>query len=806
MYSHAAARGSHVGGHWTYEQVDHLDLRSFERSQLQQEGLGLCDGDQIAVLFCGRWTAGFVGIIGDPYDRWPTILSSPLYWIETPDGKWSAKVPLELRKQIPLTVQTRHVVEDPHGKWKLICLPRPDLPFIDVTIKVAEGQGIQGIRQRELIQGSRNWRENFCCSYIVKRVYQDQWASNLMEIDGATIVINRESNKVLRRLSTSPEQQDAFLQGMQRPQRYQGGHFGERSYNHRSPPRARGQHASRGASTRSEGFHRGRYAFSAPSNQEHWPRDQPVREKPFHGQWTDSGSPRRDGACSSRGSSGIDGLAWRNAWRPVAATAKPTPAPALSSKTVVGSKSMAKPASASSYKTAADSKSIAKPASASSSKTSASSKSIAKLASALSVKTAAGSKSMAQLASALSSKTAASSKSMAKPASASSSKTAVSPKSIPTMITPTMINNYILRLSCTKLSENVLDDLTRRLNSTEISPKAFQDALDALTDLKRQFSSFELSPDAYQEALVALLDHESLAKLKLTVKPDVKPKSDLNVKPESAPIDSFGAEVAECTRKYGVPKIQPRRPKGSRNTRRPTRPEVGDAFKTSRSVQHEVNPAAKRRLTSLDRRESRRCLRLGLTPAGRRPSVTFSPANEGIYFDGEQAHLAGTISLPPDLVDPFLINPSLTFHPPPALVNVPARVLPAPRVREPLPIAPPPLVDSSGDTEDTGAVQPPAMEFAVHSPEGVSKAAATGVVSEEQAPEDPAEDLVPEGAIDSYVEPTVSASTKPTVSIDSRRALGANVVIPEGVVRLGSQFSSWIQGLAPHRSPPWKSH
>lgn len=176
MYSHAAARGSHVGGHWTYEQVDHLDLRSFERSQLQQEGLGLCDGDQIAVLFCGRWTAGFVGIIGDPYDRWPTILSSPLYWIETPDGKWSAKVPLELRKQIPLTVQTRHVVEDPHGKWKLICLPRPDLPFIDVTIKVAEGQGILGIRQRELIQGSRNWRENFCCSYIVKRVYQDQWA------------------------------------------------------------------------------------------------------------------------------------------------------------------------------------------------------------------------------------------------------------------------------------------------------------------------------------------------------------------------------------------------------------------------------------------------------------------------------------------------------------------------------------------------------------------------------------------------------------------------------------------------------
>ena len=417
MFWDAEAHGSHVGGYWTYEKVDHRDCRSFDRSQLQKENLGLCEGDQIAVLFEGHWTAGFVGIIGDPHNPWPTMLSAPDVDFEV-DGILQADLPQDptIRQHIPssvhsLQVVTRKVVVDQvqhvwpfvvdqvQHDWTFTCYPPPNEPFIDITVKVVEGQGIRGTRldECEFINDPRNWRDNFCCSYEVVRVFQSDWGADLREIDGATIAINRESNKVLRRLSASPEQQDAFLHNMQRPQRYQEEHFDERSFNHRSPPRARGQRASRGASTRSEGFHRGRYAFSAPSNQEHWPRDQPVREKPFHGQWTDSGSPRRDGARSSRGSSGIDGLAWRNAWRPVAATAKPAPASASASKTVVDSKSMAKPASASSYKSAADSKSIAK------------------LASALSVKTAAGPKSMAKFASASSSKTAASSKSMAKP-------------------------------------------------------------------------------------------------------------------------------------------------------------------------------------------------------------------------------------------------------------------------------------------------------------------------------------------------------------------------------------------------------
>lgn len=74
FYQYARSFGSFHGAYWTGELVDHRYLGPFSGSQLQQDGLGLCHGDQIAVLYWGHRTAGFVGIIGDPHHVWPTML------------------------------------------------------------------------------------------------------------------------------------------------------------------------------------------------------------------------------------------------------------------------------------------------------------------------------------------------------------------------------------------------------------------------------------------------------------------------------------------------------------------------------------------------------------------------------------------------------------------------------------------------------------------------------------------------------------------------------------------------------------
>ncbi|EJK44820.1 hypothetical protein THAOC_36610 [Thalassiosira oceanica] len=73
---------------------------------------------------------------------------------------------------------------------------------------------------REFLADPRKWRGNFCCSFEVVRLYQPEWDTFLREIDGATVAINRETKKVLRRLSTSPSQQEAFLQRMPVQRRY----------------------------------------------------------------------------------------------------------------------------------------------------------------------------------------------------------------------------------------------------------------------------------------------------------------------------------------------------------------------------------------------------------------------------------------------------------------------------------------------------------------------------------------------------------------------------------------------------------
>ena len=107
MYEDAAAHGSYVGGYWTGQAVDHHDLVGFDPAQFRKEGLGLYNGDQIAVLFYGRWVAAFVGIIGDPHHAWARMLMSP----DVVDGKltYLPRNP-SIRQHIPSSVQSLQVV------------------------------------------------------------------------------------------------------------------------------------------------------------------------------------------------------------------------------------------------------------------------------------------------------------------------------------------------------------------------------------------------------------------------------------------------------------------------------------------------------------------------------------------------------------------------------------------------------------------------------------------------------------------------------------------------------------------------
>lgn len=653
LHQHAKSFGSHPGGYWIGEAVDHRDLERFPRPLLKQDRLGLYHGDQVAVLFRGCWTAGFVGITGDPHNAWPTMFSAP-----------------------------ERVYDE---QWNETLIPQPDEPFIDVTFQVADGLGStwspQGQRLPKLVTDPRRSREYFCCSYKVARVYQSQWRYYLAQIDGATVIKNRESNEVLHRLLSTPSRVEDFIHEMQHPQRHPEETFDGRCFGRRWPPRAGDRRDSLRTLRGRPGFHRGRYAFEAPSDQERWPRARSVRKEPFVGRWSDSHSPQEDSTPPFRGRSDVDANAQRGSatrWRCRESTdelqPKVTPLP--------------KPKSAESSKPAVT------------------------------------------------------------PAPASSSKTTAAGPKISVTLRPT-----------------VKPEPTLKPGSTLAKPPLLPGTAPAL-----------------------------------------------------ATAVSFGANVAECIRKYDV---QPRRRKESKNTRKPTRPEVGDDFMAGRSVQHEVNPAARRRLASLDRRDLRRRTRSGLRPPPRQPSVSFSRFDDEVYFAGEQAHLSGTISLPPDLVDSFLLDPCLTLCPSQAIVTKPARALPTPRVRQPLPIAPPTSADTP-DTEVTGADQSPPMEFAAHSPGGVEEAVVPrfasddepyisflfpGGVTEAAADVSAVGHPVPEGAIDLIDDAPVATSSNANVSPDVSQVSGVTAG-PDDTTQpgtRGSNLSTQFQTLLSRWNRTWQA-
>ncbi|EJK51961.1 hypothetical protein THAOC_28817, partial [Thalassiosira oceanica] len=189
--------GSYFGNYWTGEEVVETDLHPFAPSALLQDGLGLCCGDQVAVMSCdGHWQAAFVGIVGDPYRTWEQRLPQP----------------------------------------------RAGESYIDLTVFVEQGQGWLdrtrfGLSDKcptsscERYRFKNDTRDKFCCSYHVVRVFSSDWSTHLQEIDGSTIVINYETKQVLRRLSASPSHQEAFLQRMPVQRRYPE-ESGGRNYGH----------------------------------------------------------------------------------------------------------------------------------------------------------------------------------------------------------------------------------------------------------------------------------------------------------------------------------------------------------------------------------------------------------------------------------------------------------------------------------------------------------------------------------------------------------------------------------------------
>ncbi|EJK67075.1 hypothetical protein THAOC_11939 [Thalassiosira oceanica] len=138
----------------------------------------------------------------------------------------------------------------------------------------------------------------------------------------------------------------------------------------------------------------------------------------------------------------------------------------------------------------------------------------------------------------------------------------------------------------------------------------------------------------------------------------------------------------------------------------------------------------------------------GHQPTIHSPSATFMASDDEVFFNAgnDQAYRRGALSMDPKLVDSFL-HSSLTLN-----------------------------VDPLVGLRCPAASSPPS-ELGIHSPEGVDDFAALAV----QAPERvPTEDQVPEGAVDSTVDPTAAASTKAAVYISSRRASNAPVIVSEG--------------------------
>mmetsp|Transcript_33622 Transcript_33622/g.75913 ORF Transcript_33622/g.75913 Transcript_33622/m.75913 type:complete len:858 (+) Transcript_33622:505-3078(+) len=789
FYRVAASHQGFCGGYWTGEAVDRHDLVRLEPSQLQQNGLGLCLGDQIGVLYEGRWVAGFVGVIGDPFDAWSTMLSASTEVLEVNGEVLKVTGPpisSDLSPLVPSpSIRERTYGPDADGtysNWKQFSYPPPDAPFIDITVSVADGQGMTGDRLelREFLADPRKWRDNFCCSFYVVRLYQPEWDTFLREIDGATVVINRETKEVLRRLSTSPSQQEAFLQRMPVQRRY--------------PEESVGRNCGR--SGRRDGLYGSR-----------------SQREPSRNRWSASRMPS-DGSCRQEAPRfTFSGGTFRGCpvgpnYKPASKSQKPVVElkSASKSETAVPSKPMVELKSAVKSKPDVELKSTVKPAPVIrlqahrllrlanrrlaaldaaravdrsfdrgyadlNRSCAALNAQLDRLESGESVSDADLSQSILVLSTSLSK-----SQSAVQSMSAAKSETVV--KSEPTVVskpvakskpavvsTPAVTPKPAVKLPCDPPALRLARPPTELLSPVRSQSEVASVSLVApppVVELPPRPASAPNRQDAIGFA-------EGWTSRTSRARREPSPTSD----------DPHSSAVADCVKKYV--KVQPRpqhraRPRRLRASSHASKKD-GDQFHAARQTSLPVGTTARRQFDgrSLDRRDERCRGKSGRPPSTRPPSATFMASDDEVFFrDDGLAYRWGALSMDPKLVDSFS-HSSLTLVADPLVESevTPVSVPTTPRVRKPLTITKPPLDTSTTATQVvpapisadvTGDVPPPPTDLGHHSPEGVGDV----------------EDRVPEGAVGSTVDPSVVASTKAAVAISSRRASTAPAIVSEG--------------------------
>ncbi|EJK75052.1 hypothetical protein THAOC_03235 [Thalassiosira oceanica] len=778
FYRVAASHQGFCGGYWTGEAVDRHDLVRLEPSQLQQNGLGLCLGDQIGVLYEGRWVAGFVGVIGDPFDAWSTMLSASTEVLEVNGEVLKVTGPpisSDLSPLVPSpSIRERTYGPDADGtysNWKQFSYPPPDAPFIDITVSVADGQGMTGDRLelREFLADPRKWRDNFCCSFYVVRLYQPEWDTFLREIDGATVVINRETKEVLRRLSTSPSQQEAFLQRMPVQRRY--------------PEESVGRNYGR------SGHRDGLYGSRS-------------QREPSRNRWSASRMPS-DGSCRQEAPRfTFSGGTFRGC--PVGPNYKPA---SKSQKPVVELKSASK------SETAVESEPMVEL------------KPVVKSKPAVVSEPVVESKPAVASTPALASKPVVKSKPAVAPTSVVNPKSADGPvssflKFVQSLADPTPA--AAVPKPAVK-SPSVVQSTPAVKSKSAVSPKPA--ALRSPVQSKSNIDSTSLvaptpvvelppRPAAAPDQQDAIGFAEGWTSRTSRARREPSPTSD----------NLHSLAVAECVKKYV--KVQPRhkprpRPRRLRATSHASKKD-GDQFHAARQTSLPVGTTARRQFDgrSLDRRDERCRGKSGRPPTTRPPSATFMASDDEVFFNADdgQAYCWGALSMDPKLVDSFL-HSSLTLVADPVVESVvtPVSVPTTPRVRKPLSITKPssvtsptatPVVPAPVSADDIGDVQPPSSELVIHSSEGVDAVAAQVVPAPERVA---TENRVPEGAVDSTVDPTSAASTKAAVTTSSRRASKAPAIVSEGAcadqgtmaVNPRAAISRFfIESL---RLPPWMS-
>ncbi|EJK63591.1 hypothetical protein THAOC_15739 [Thalassiosira oceanica] len=122
------------------------------------------------------------------------------------------------------------------------------------------------------------------------------------------------------------------------------------------------------------------------------------------------------------------------------------------------------------------------------------------------------------------------------------------------------------------------------------------------------------------------------------------------------------------------------------------------------------------------------------------------------------------------------------------IVTKPARALPTPRVRQPLPIAPPTSADTP-DTEVPGADQSPPMELLLTHQRELRRLSSQGGVTEAAADVSAVGHPVPEGAIDLIDDAPVVTSSHAHVSSDVSQVSGVTAG-PDDTTQPGSRGSN----------------